>query len=335
MTDVNADTPAQAGDMDDAAADALFAELSAAKTAGADAPEVKTEEDPKPKPGEGEGAETPEASATDPAPTQEAAAAADAAAATKDIWADAPPELRAAHEAEMQRWDQKYRSDIGRQASYQRRISALEAELKAKSGAAPAAGAEPAETKTPIREQPKIKQALEDYPEVVAPILEALEPLLSDTDNLRRDVQSLTEHRREAVISDQEKALEAAHPDWKAATSSPEFVEWLGTRPKAVREMIERNAEEIVDAEEAITVVGDFKAHYALTHPKTPNPQEEPKPAPARDPAPTTLADRRAKQLAAVTTAPASRGGAQPVPGGAGDDDAVFNHFVSRKQAKR
>lgn len=334
MTDTHAETPAPAGEvLNEEAEDALFAELASAKAPVSDDPATPVEETPTPE-SDDEGKDKAAApAAADPTPDPSAAPAAAApAAAAKDIWADAPAELRAAHEEAMQRADQKYRSDIGRQASYQRRIASLEDELKAKT-AAPAAAADPATKPQALREREPIKKALEDYPEVMGPLLDALEPMQAENDDLRRTVSSLTQDRREAQISAQEQALQVAHPDWKEATSSPEFVEWLNTRPKAIREIIERNAQEIVDAEEAITVVGDFKAHYALTHPR-PTPQADPKPSPAPDPAPTKLADKRAAQLKAVTSSPASKPGAIPTGAGA-DDDAMFNHFVGRKAAKR
>lgn len=334
MTDTTAETPAPAGEvLDDAAEDNLFAEFASAKAPEIEDPETPVEETPTPE-GDEKGEEKP-APADDPKPDATATPAAAPAAAAKDIWADAPAELRAAHEEALNKADQKYRSDIGRQAAHQRLIKSLEDENKAlREAAKPAATAEPADTKpVPLRERPDIKKMLEDYPEVAEPMVQQMEALQQQMESHSRDISSWTESRREEFYASQERALETAHPDWKAQTNRPEFVEWLNTRPQAVKDMIVKNGKNIVNADDAISVIADFKLHHP---PKPqPTPQADPKVEPTPDPAPTKLADRRAAQLRSVTGSPSSKPGAIPTAAGATTDDALFNHFADRKAAKR
>lgn len=312
MTTETATAPAAAGDMTEEDAIAAFEALAAAKVEASDDDEP-TEE-------------TPAAPAAVEVPATVPAAPAPAVAAT-DIWSSASPEVRAAHEADLERERQKYRSDIGRQAAHQARIKFLEEQLAARTATPAAATTTTAEAPVALRERPAIKKSLEDYPEVVGPLLDAIEPALAENESFRRELSTLSEHRRAGVIASQEQALEAAHPDWREACGSKEFADWLDVQPPAIRQIVERNGQQVVDAQEAIAMVGNFKAHFALTHPQTP-------PAVIPTPAPTDLSARRAAQLAAVTSVP--KGAPVAIPDGApgGSEAALFDHFVAKKAKK-
>lgn len=301
------------------------------------------------------------AAGAQPAQTPTTPAAAPAAAAP-DIWANAPAELRDAHQRAIALADQKYRSDIGRQASYQRRIQSLEDENKAlrtgKAAAAPT-GTQPQPQVTPaaqpsgqqpqpqaqptrlrLRDDPAIKRSLEEYPDVVEPLLGITEKLEDQLEDIRRDVSLSNEERRDQTIAAQEAALDAAHPDWRNAVRSPEFSDWLSAQPKFVKDAIERNANDITDAEEAITVMSNFKAHYALTHPTQAQPQPQPKADPANPAShqPANLNARRQAQLHAATGGRTGSNGPAAIPDGPSNDageDAMFNHFAAKKAASR
>lgn len=309
------DSAAPAAEMNDADAETAFAAM-AAKRFDEENPEEVVEEVP---------AETP--APVEPVAVVKPAAAAPAAAAP-DIWANATPELKAAHEAEISAWDQKYKSDIGRQAAHQRRIQALEDELRAEKAAKAATVPTPAKSTLPLRERPEIAKSLEDYPEVVGPLLDAIEPVVADNASLRRDIAQIHDDRRQVVQSQQEAALQAAHPDWQAAVVSPEFKDWLSSRPASIRAIAQRNGNEIVDAEEAIAMVGDFKAHHALTHPKIP----------AADPVvvpPNKLEERRARQLDSVIAAPLKTPTGIPDGAPGGSEKAMFDHFAAKKSQRK
>lgn len=310
MTDATV-TAASAADMNEADALAAFGQLADAHESG-DPVAVESAEPE---------TETPAAPAADEVPTQTAAAP----AAATDIWANATPELRAAHEAELAQRDQKYRSDIGRQAAHQREIQSLRDQLAGRAATPAAATAEPAATTPSLREAPAMRKAVEDYPEVVGPILDAFEPVIAENQRLSREMSVLTEDRRAVVQSAQETALTAAHPDWRAACGSKDFSDWLEAQPASIKKIVAENGESVVNAEDAIAMVGNFKAHWHLTHPK-------PIPQPViPTPAPTNLADRRAAQLNAVTTTP--RGAPSGIPDGVagGGDKAMFDHYAAKK----
>ena len=229
----------------------------------------------------------------------------------------------------MARERQKYSSDIGRQASYLNMIQSLRDQLAGKVATPAATTAEAAATPASLRDDPTIKKALEDYPETgIGVVVERLDQSLADNAAMRRELSAVTDDRRAGVEAAQEQALTAAHPDWVAATGSKEFSDWLTAQPASVKQIVERNGTKVVDAEEAIAMVGAFKAHFALTHPPIPQPVI---PTPAVS---TSLAARRAAQLEAVTTT--VKGAPVAVPDGApgGSDEALFAHYVAKKAAK-
>lgn len=325
MADPTVIAPAPAGDMSDDEANTAFEALAAARFDPTDDPTPAATPDEPAEP-------TPAAPAAVVAPTPAPTVPAPAAAVT-DIWQGATPELRAAHEAALARERQRYNSDLGRQAAYQNRIKSLEDEIAARV-ATPAATAPATAAAAPVslRETAAIKKSLEDYPEVVGPILDALEPIVADNTRMSRDLSNLQEGRRADVIATQEQALTAAHPDWRVACGSKDFADWLGQQPQAIKQIVQRNGEQVVDAAEAIAMVGNFKAHFALTHPRTPQAVTPAIPVPV--PAPTNLSARREAQLAAVTTAP--KGAPVAIPDGpvGGEEAAVFAHFVAKKAKK-
>jgi hypothetical protein len=322
------ESAAPAADLDEAAALALFNTMSEARFDPTDDPQplVATADDEH----ADESAAAMAAAAADvPAEVPAVIPAAAPAATVTDIWSSATPEVRAAHAAALEERDQKIRSDIGRQAALQRKVLLLEEQLAGRSATPAATTAETATTPTSLRERPSIKKALEDYPETgIGEVVEALDLTLAENARLGRELSTITEDRRTGVMAAQEQALTAAHPDWVAATGSKEFADWLTAQPASVKQIVERNGAQVVDAEEAIAMVGAFKAHFALTHPPIPQPVI---PTPA---VPTPLAARRAAQLEAVTTT--VKGAPVAVPDGApgGSDEALFNHYVAKKAAK-
>lgn len=321
MTTDTAIAPASAGDLNDEDAQTAFEALAAARHVPAEDAAHAVVEDP-PEPTE----ETSAAPAAVEVPAPVPVAAAPAAAST-DIWSSATPELRAAHDAALERERQRYNSDLGRQAAYQRQIQSLKDQI-AGGTATPAAPAAPAAT-TSLRENPVIVKSLEEYAEVgLAPVLDALESANAETARIGRALASLEEDRRAGVIASQEQALTAAHPDWQQACASKDFADWLESQPASIKKIVAENGEQVVNAEDAIAMVGNFKAHFALTHPAPPVA------VPVTPPAPTNLSDRRAAQLAAVTATP--KGAPAAIPDGpvGGAEAAVFDHFVKKKALK-
>jgi hypothetical protein len=219
--------------------------------------------------------------------------AGDATTTTADgtVWANAPTELRTEFEkmaAENARLLQKERSASGRATGFQRRYEDL---LKA---------AQPRET---TGDRPSASAALaaikEDYPEIATPFEQAINAIEGQVSQL----SAAEESRREAAQSDlteyldaETNALRSQHNDYLEVlgNNAATLAIWIDDQPRAIRDAFARNAENIVDAAEAATVISLFKAHIGL-----------PANAPAADQSRTTadsLASRRSRQLGATTS---------------------------------
>lgn len=258
-------------------------------------------------PGQAVAAADPDPAGASPEPAEAAAAAPDnagtpAGETQPDIWADAPPALKEAFEASQQRiaaLEHSDRSNRGRIAAFQRQLSE-------KKAAKPAA----------FLEREDIKTAREEYPDVLAPVLDILSEQAEVIEALQGDRQAdvLNSHR-----DAEEARLAEMHPDWLTIASTAEFGSWVGQQPGYVQEVIRRNAEGIVDHEEAADVIGRYKATLA------PIPNTTPSAKPNAD---TAATEARRKRLLESGVAITNRGpGATP---NAPDDfDAAFE-FYSR-----
>ena len=276
----------------EAAADAVWAELAAAR-GSADA-------DAQPAPEDDEDAE-PEAEAAPATSTQ------------ADIWAGASEAHREAYraaEARAAALEQRIRSDDGRVRAYQQQIE----DLKRK-GAATAA---------PAAQDDGLRKIAEDYPEILNPIIErfsALEGALTGmTDGQRAAAEA-------ATLAGNEAALTQIHPDWLEIRSDPRLVAWVGTQPQYVRQAAETNGEAIVDVEAAADLVSRFKQSVGIA-PAGSQPNARPLQATPSNQAP--MADRRRRQLEASTgtsnRAPAAASG---VPE---DPDAQWAYFKAKRE---
>lgn len=233
----------------------------------------------------------------------------------KDIWADATPELRAAHEAEIAAL-KKTTNDAKAHAG---RIRKQYEELKASAGRAT--------DKPDSKIGDTLDQSLADYPEIAKPVKDALAPIaerlerLSQADASQRD-DRLAEVNRHIVS--QQEALETAHPGWETelikGPLAKQFVDWIKSpdRPvKFVKTVFETNAEHIFDAAAAIEVFDAFKADIAAASP------------PAKDDGQTQeLSAKRAAQLDG-SRSPRTPGGPARVTGipREGDPQAIWSAF--------
>lgn len=272
-------------------------------------------------------AETPdEEAAPAPSPT--------AAPTQSDIWANATPEQKAAF-ADL---EHRYKAHEGRVPAMQRSVAELTQELSRLRAAAPqsapareAAPPPPAPTKDrpkSLRDDPRYKQLSDDYPDLMNPLLDAIDGLKGEIDQTRGAVSGLAHETTQTRIDKNEARLSSAVPDWKTLTAQAQFFEWLAGRPKAIQEMAARNGEFIADADEAIDLVSQYKQHtFVATRFQ---PQQPAAPAAASS----AITDKRSQQLAANRAAP-SRSPSPAANGPASDDpDALFNHFAAKRAAQ-
>lgn len=227
--------------------------------------------------------------------------------AAPDPWASAPPELKAAYEAEKTKaaqLEQRIKSDEGRVSSFQRQAQETAAEnarlLAEKEAAAPAAAATP--RKKPAELLEKLK---EDYAEIAEPLTEAFGAVTAQLDQLHAVEQS----RINAATRDQEARAAAEKteflkdfPDYAdtVAKNAPEFRKWVLDQDLATRQAYEVNRVSIVNAAAGKLLMGKFTEHLQKIGAMAAPAAEVAKPA--ADPATTqqaTLDQRRQRQLEA------------------------------------
>jgi hypothetical protein len=262
-----------------------------------------------------------EADQGDDEPSAEGQPDAGAQEAPDDPWAKADPTLKAAFDEKaraLQNLEHQIKSDRGRLSAMQKKLDELSR------SASPANQPKPGDD----REERRRKLA-EEYPEVAQPILDEMDALKAEIANL-----SSAETRREQMtLEQQEAALTQQHADWQQilGQNGATFAAWAEDQPKAIREMVARNANQIADAQAAAEVIGRFKQYLGIGE----QPQQQA--APSAQAAPrNTLSDKRQRQLAA--SAAPSGGSRRPVASGIpedGDPQAIWDAFEAAERQGR
>lgn len=287
-----------------------------------DAADKAAEKDPTTPPAE-DAQEPQGTAATEPQAPAEPAPAKPADAGGADIWANATPEQKAAFEAanaDKAKFEQRFRSSVGRISALQRKINA--------------ASAEPSREIPSARE--KVAGIANDYPELAEP----LKHLADATDGTRERIvkseqASLaadTAELNDLVAAETERLL-TAHPDYadvlgQNAGPGGVFAKWLDDQPRRIRDAAHENARFIANADGAAMVMHEFKKHLGLIK-ETP---AAPAPAPAPQP---PLNDRRQRQIEA--SASPQRSGGRPAISGIpenGDPQAIWNAFEAQDRAR-
>lgn len=252
------------------------------------------------------------------------------AVAPPDIWASAPPELKAAYEAEKvarEKAEREAKSAVGRVAPLQRRLDEL------RRAAQPAGDDKIKEAREAIRAHE------EEYPEIAKPVAKALDAITEKNaaeDKSRREAAAteLADIERHATTMLAEK-----HPDWEAFLNKhggDGFAAWLDDQPRRIRDAAYRNANSIVDGEGAIVLMDAYKAHVAgQSAAAAPAPAPTPPAATAPNP-PTSLDDRRKRQLEATAT-PSQTGGRPTVTGipEDGDPEVLWRQIAAEEARQR
>lgn len=256
----------------------------------------------------------------------EAAAGKDGTAETDkpDIWASAPPELKAAYDelaAKTAKIENDFKSANGRVSTYQRRYEDL---VKA---------AQPVKKEETVAPTQAIEGLMQDFPEIAGPLKQALETIQGKLDNLDKAEESrrvAAQTELVTMVEEQTKRLDEAIPDWETTlkANGAAFAAWVEDQPRRIREIAYR--EDITNADEAAEVVKLFKAHLG---------QPADKPAPQADTTTKTqtqpLSDKRERQLAG-TASPNPQGG-RPVVSGIpedGDPEQIWKGFAALEQQR-
>jgi hypothetical protein len=255
-----------------------------------------------------------------------------------DIWANAPAELK----ADFDRLKHQLASTTGRLSSADRQLAELRTKAKdtdpgADGGdgdSASRAAAKPAS----IRENPQVKQLLEDYSDIAGPLVEIIEAQQQQLAELAKPVSKITADQAKANTDEQMTLLNTRHPDVATVVNHPDYVGWLDRQPRAVREAYERNAKEVVDGEEAAWVLDQFKRDAGIVTKAAEDPTPKPTPTPTPTPTPSgsaaDVASKRQRQLDGNKDSGGSRGTAQP-DADPDDLDAAFNQFAAKAERRR
>lgn len=232
-----------------------------------------------------------------------------------------PQAAFAALQRENEALKHRLASDDGRVAALNRELNLLRKQQNGGNGENP----EALKSLKDLIETDDLKQWREEFPEVAEPVLRLLQTQQSMLDNLMGKVGKIDEAAAEGELDQQFAIYERAHPDWRDYTSPTSkygtaFSGWLANQPRYVIEAVERNANAIVDANEAADVLARFKREAGLSDP------------PAADPKPDA---RRQRQLAAATDV---RTKTPPTSSDVPDDfDTAFEAAARKleKQARR
>jgi len=176
---------------------------------------------------------------------------------TNDIWANAAPELKAAFEAAENRARQaehRAKSDEGRVSRFQRERDELRRQLGAVKSAA---GHEDLGAYLASEEWTRAKA---EFGDDLKPIFSALETLAARDKAYQGRFGEIDEAKAEAQAKANEEWLTKEVPDIKELFGRDEFTPWLKAQPTGVREMADRNWDDVVDPAEMKVLADLFRA---------------------------------------------------------------------------
>lgn len=195
------------------------------------------------------------------------------------------------------------------ESTYRGRASALARQLNEVQAAKPApeAKAQEADDGKPSRAE-RLKQAAEEYPDAVGPLVEAIADLTERMEASQPKAPQQGAEPDPEVLEREYQALEAKHPDYRQIGADPSYANWVGTKSEAIKALATSYS-----ADDVASVITLFKAERQASQA-----------TPAHNAQTDTQAQKRQRQLEgsrAVTSrgAPASSGPA------ADDFNAAFN----------
>jgi hypothetical protein len=187
-----------------------------------------------------------------------------------DVWANAPTELKAAHEAALAEYKSQFKkSQDGRIAAYQRTIDDLRRQVTQPSVSRETPGGDNKAKGSGSKalESDKWKTLETEYGEIADPVKELFAEQSQELAKLQKEMAAIGTERRTAALREQADVLNTKHPDWQQTIRShfEDFKDWLNQQPRHIREAALRNQGDIVDGEEAADVVGRFKEHLGIS----------------------------------------------------------------------
>ena len=231
---------------------------------------------------------------------------------TETLEAPTLPEDVAAELARLKQIEQRYKSDMGRVPTIQRRLAEAEKELaRVKSG--------PATTQSNSKLAEKLKQLRETDPFMADMFEDLYKEQQSITESKVEEVRStLHEKDLQAVLKEEGEKLVAYHPQAFDVFDMPEWEQWKDRQTPATRALAESMyADDVIKAFEYFA--RDMAPRPAATSAPTATPQpaaaveqaQAVAPAPVVDHKAAKIKEERERKLAAsgVSTSPAASGG--------------------------
>jgi hypothetical protein len=260
------------------------------------------------------------------APTEaaEPAPVAGAAAEEPDLWANAPPDLKAAHDQQVKALESATTEHARR--SIEGRIVAYTRRLKERNEAAaqpPAPAQEEEGAADPFAEMAA------DYPEIAKPLEAKLAPIaekISKFDAIEKSRLEAADRQMDADLAANEQLLATQHPDWNTFLHEygAAFGKWIVDQPLHLRQAFVTNQDAIIDPYSAIETVTAFKSFVEQNTQPSGQGGNQPPASTEQN----RLNSRRAAQLAG-SASPQSVG-SRPTPSGIpqdGDEQAIWNSF--------
>lgn len=234
-----------------------------------------------------------------------------------DPWQGLTPEQT----AHFKRLDASDKSQRGRVAALTRKTQQLEQAAKAPPPKQEATESdEAADTAADVDEE--YRKAMEDYPEVVGPVVKRFEAIVADLQS-KVDALPASQTPQDSVDADAEemtKALETlseSHPDFREIGQDPAYHEWLAKQSPKVKGFAES-----YDPEEVSLHLTMFKAERSLAAARKGDEEQGEQES-------TATGDKRKRQIEGSRQV-SSRG--QPAAGGVPND--FGSAFDSRAKAK-
>lgn len=319
--------PEGVNEQEDADFASAFAEFAAGSKEPAPAGQEAGDEDgsdtsegnvPEGKEGAAEAPAEPSGDTSDQKPA--GAAEAPAEAATTDIWANAPPELRAAREA-MEREMASLRHAA---SSDRNRVSALSRKLhELTNGGQQPPEKQPEKTEAQKAVDAKITGLKEDYPEI-GEALEALRASVSEElAPIKATSEAVVSASEEERISREVEALTTVHSDWREIARSEDWAAWAQAQSPGIQALAGSES-----AKEVSVALSLFKQEKGIA-------TKTVEAAPGGD-ADTGAAkpDARRQQQLDGGRAVSSKGGSA-ASGPPDDFEGAFHHFTARRETTR
>lgn len=235
---------------------------------------------------------------------------------TPDIWANATPEQR----RELERLQERDRRTRGQVSATAKKMNELRERLAALDS---------------DESDAELERLNEDYPDVAGPLIRTQSQVrdavraLSEAEGIRIDEANALYTEQ---LEDQRAAVEAAHPEWQTVIGEnvDTFRSWTQDQPKAIRDAVEANMDDVFDPDSLSNVLTSFKAYLAA--------EAQTNPVSGDSAQTKTLSARRQRQLeGAKSIAGQSRQTTAASTASDNDPEAIWNELQEQeaREARR